>query len=233
MPKIKVVRQDFIRLPEWIETLDKATSLDFKHAYQIPPFQHWLSAMTALGWMFGKRIHEVLRLAREDLWVENRKLHVKFRVGKKRSKFDSLEWMPYVKKATTKHKGWPYLKAYLDEFDRANTTKKGYLFPANTLAQTLNVTTKFKNKKGEVEARSYTYTRSGGYVRSSTASFWLKKANKNIWFHLARHSKGASIAEDGGTEIEIAAVLDCTTRTAARYTKHSPKLAERWESKTS
>ena len=53
--------------------------------------------LIALLWLFGKRISEVLRLKRKDLWFDEHFLYVRFSILKKKGEYKA------VKKITLKN----------------------------------------------------------------------------------------------------------------------------------
>jgi len=238
MPRIKVKRDDIPTTDEWLHILDLAAILDYSRAWQVPPFKLWFQGLIALDWLFGKRIHELLKLRRKDLWFERRLLHVLFHVGKKKAKTAKIEWIPYLKVKTSRHKAIPFLRAYLKEFDAQIKNKESYLFPAQTSPKQIQVRTKFLNKAGEQEQKQYSYARVGGHVLQETARYWLDKINRQlppgqrIWFHLGRHAIGTRMARKRKSAIQIAEVLDVTERTALVYTRHAAGVGEEWVKET-
>ena len=223
MPLIKTKRKEFIIYkPEWVRTLKKANKL----------VGIWLSCWLAFDCIFGKRRREICRLKRNDIWIENNFLYVRFYVGKKKKRRGIIDQLPYTKYKTLDHYAMPYILYYLKKYDEAIGLKDGYIFPANTKATTHTVNTSFINGKGEVETREYTYNYAGGYRNPNTMHYYIKKVNKDIWCHLARHSVATKSAEKGSSEYDISKILDVTPRTASKYVHHGTGYTKKWASET-
>lgn len=112
MPKIKTKRDDILRQQETLKIIEKAQQV-----------ADWLPCCIALLWMFGKRISEVLQLKRENIYVDDRYLYVRFFVSKKKARKDPPVPKPYLKRISLKHIGVPYVLAHLEK------VKEGPLFP--------------------------------------------------------------------------------------------------------
>ena len=82
----------------------------------------WLQCVIALAWMFGKRINEILRLKREDVYTEGDYLYARFLVGKKKSREDQPIPKPYLKRISLTNPYCEYVLAYIKEI------KEGYIF---------------------------------------------------------------------------------------------------------
>lgn len=237
MPRHKIVRQEEISAANWHKILKLANQLDFSQAYQVPKTKEWFSAVIAIIWLTGKRINEVLQLKRKHIIVTDNQIRIKFFVGKKRSRKSPIEMMPYQKARTIEHQAVSYILAYLNEYDK-NHEGEDYLFPANTQSRERKVTTKFINREGEHEKRSYTYTDIGGHVYPEHARFWLSKINRQlpkdqrIYFHYGRHSIGIKMAYQGKTPYQIAEVLDESVPAALSYTKHAGGYSQEWTNET-
>jgi len=238
MPKHKIQKQDEITTAEWTEILQTAENLKFANAYQVPPFQLWLSAVIVIDWLTGKRINEILSLKRRHITFTRTHIKIKFFVGKKHSRSGPLTLMPYQKTRNIKHKAVPYIQAYLAEFDKAISNQDNYLFPADTKPRQRKVRTSFINGRREKETRTYIYNDPGGYVYEENARFWLKKINeqlppeKRLYFHYGRHNIGIKLAYQGKTPYDIAQILDTTERTALNYTKHAGGYGQEWTNET-
>jgi len=238
MPRHKIKRTEEISTPNWKEILSLARELDFSQAYQVPPFQYWFATVLAIIWLTGKRINEVLQLKRKDIIFTPKanptEIRIKFFVGKKKSRGSPIEQMPYQKARTIKHKAIPYIMEYLKEFDVRIQDQEAHLFPAKTKPRQRTVNTKFENRHGDEETRTYTYTDPGGYVYPEHARFWLSKINeklpkdKRIYFHYGRHSIGIKLAYQGRTPYQIAEILDETVSAAITYTKHAGGYSQEW-----
>lgn len=221
MPKITTKREEYvIYAPEWKQTLQDAEQEGA-----------WLAAWLAFDCIFGKRRNEICRLKRRDVWKQGKYLFTRFMVGKKRSKTALLDRMPYTKKKVLTHYATPYILNYLDEYDGdylRSCNSKDYLFPSDRLGSNISVTTKFLNREGKEEKRTYTYQVEGGYRSPQDVHYWIKKVNPQIWAHLGRHTVATLAAEEGATEYDICNILDVTPRTASKYVHHGTKLIERW-----
>lgn len=112
MPKIKTKRNDILRQQEILEMLDKSKEV-----------AAWLPCCIALLWMFGKRITEVLKLNRENVYRDRKYLYVQFTVLKKKTRKDQPTPKPYLKKINLKHLAIPHV------LDYAEAIKEGPLFP--------------------------------------------------------------------------------------------------------
>jgi len=219
MPEIKTKRSELpIYKPEWEETLIKAKAM----------FGGWLAAWLAFDCIFGKRGDEICRLRRNNIWVQDSYLYVRFFVGKKRKRTDIIEQLPYTKKKTLHHYAIPYILEYLKEYDEQNGTQDGYIFPSNRQPTIRKVRTTFTNRQGQKETRTYTYPIPGGYRSLQDVYYYIKKVNPHIWPHLGRHTVGTLAAEEGATEYDICSILDVTPRTASKYVHHGTKLTEKW-----
>ena len=108
MPKIKTKRKDILRsfeIKRMIETSDP-----------------WLRALICLAWIFGKRINELLKVAKEDIHTDDQYLYIRFYVSKKRTRADIPVPKPYMKRITLRN---AYVKPILEY---ANGVTSGLLF---------------------------------------------------------------------------------------------------------
>jgi len=112
MPKVKTKRNDILRQKEVLGMLEKSKE------------ESWLQCLIALAWVFGKRINELLKVKREDIWVDNRFLYCRFQVSKKRTRKDTPIPRPYLKRITLRHLGVEYILTYVSK------VKGGVLFPS-------------------------------------------------------------------------------------------------------
>lgn len=112
MPKIKTERKDILRTLEIKEMLETSPA--------------WLSCLTALAWIFGKRISELLKVSKEDVHVDSEFLYVRFFVSKKKSRVQTPVPKPFLKRIILKHPGVPYILSHVEQAD------KGKLFPKMT-----------------------------------------------------------------------------------------------------
>lgn len=216
MPKITTKREEYIiYVPEWKQTLQDASEE-----------ASWLAAWLAFDCIFGKRRNEICRLKRRDVWTQGEYLYVRFMIGKKRSKTATIDKMPYTKKKVLSHYATTYILSYLEEYDKLGM--EGYLFPSDRQGSNITIRTKFTNRLGQKEQKTYIYKVEGGYRSPQDVHYWIKKVNPNIWAHLGRHTVATLAAESGATEYDICNILDVTPRTASKYVHHGTKLTERW-----
>jgi len=249
MPIIKTKRQEEISTSDWKTILDLAGKLNYERATQVPKFNLWLQCTLAIIWLTGKRINEVLQLRRKHITFTPEKnpkeVRIKFFVGKKKSRGSPIELMPYQKTRTVDHKAVPYIQNYLNDFDKIVTDIEDlerhleeFLFSAKTQPRHRTVHTKFENRQGQEETRTYEYDDLGGHVYEENARFWLNKINeqlpedKHIYFHYGRHSIGIKLAYQGRTPYQIAEILDETVNAAIAYTKHAGGYSQEWTKET-
>ena len=187
MPKIKTKRDDILRPKEVEEMLKSAT------------LEPWLQCLVALLWLFGKRISEIIKLQRKDLWIEDNYLYVRFTVSKKASRKALAVPKPFLKRKTVKHPYVKYVISYLQEIKK----EEAYVFAS--------------------QRSSY------GYISRQHAYNKIKELNPKAWCHLFRESLATSMAEHGATEEELLHWFDWDrVDTAHEYVKRGTKLTEKW-----
>jgi len=202
MPIIKAVRSDILRKPEIDAMLEKADDR--------------LKCIIALAWIFGKRINEILRLKREDVWVQGDFLFARFHVGKKKERQAQIIPKPYLKKIRIAHPYVPHILNWIEKFER------GYIFPSYGVGYRKKVYSKKYDKV-------YIYQVAGGYLTSQRVWQLLKKINPNVWCHLFRESLATWMAENDATEEDLMHWFDWDDpRMARRYVKHGTRLTEKW-----
>lgn len=113
MPKIKTKRKDILRSFEIDKTLKSSPG--------------WLACLIALAWIFGKRISELLQVSKEDVYVDEEFLYVRFLVSKKKTRADSGIPKPFLKRIILKHPGVPYILSHIEQVQA-----HGKLFPKMT-----------------------------------------------------------------------------------------------------
>lgn len=106
MPEIKTRRNDILRRKEIVETLRKASMLK-------KPWGDALPCLITIAWLFGKRISEILKLKRQDIWVREGYLYIRFFVSKKKARKDAPVPKPYLKRITLKHDGPKIILSYI------------------------------------------------------------------------------------------------------------------------
>jgi len=107
MPKIKTKRNDILRTQEVLTMLNDSPD--------------WLQCLIAIAWIFGKRISEILKVRKEDIWTDERYLYIRFYVSKKKTRKDEPIPKPYTKRISLIHPGVKYILNYTQE-------KEGKLF---------------------------------------------------------------------------------------------------------
>ena len=216
MPKVKVNRTDILRKPEVDAMLEKAGSVYMGERLQ---------CMIALAWIFGKRIREILRLKREDIWTDDRFLYVRFTVSKKRGR-QPVHSM-YVKKIRLDHPHVPYILNWV------NRIGEGYIFPGYTRPRKVKVKARWKGRDGEVKEKQYEYEWEGGHLSDARARQLIKQVNPQAWWHFFRESVATQMAEVGATEEELMHWFDWSDpRVAHAYVKRGTKLIEKWADRT-
>jgi len=98
MPLIKTFRGDILRRPE-IDSMLVKTNSEMERA------------LIAMLWIFGKRISEVLRVKRKDVWIEGDYLMTYFVVLKKANRVAPLLEKRYLKRIKKTH---PYAQIIID-----------------------------------------------------------------------------------------------------------------------
>jgi integrase len=86
----------------------------------------WLQCLICLAWLFGKRINELLKVSKEDVYIREGYLYVRFIVSKKASRKDLPVPKPFVKRVTLRN---PWVKPILDY---SQVGSSGLLFPKMT-----------------------------------------------------------------------------------------------------
>jgi len=212
MPRIKVKRSDILRKPEIDRMLEKAGAL-----YNGGRLQ----CIIALAWIFGKRIIEILRLKREDIWTDEHFLYVRFHVGKKKTRREPPVPKPFLKRIRLDHPYVPYILNW------ANKIKEGYIFPSYSKGYTHYV--KLKDKETDRIKKIYHYEMEGGHITPVAVRKQLKQINPKAWWHLFRESLATYMAEHGATEEELMHWFDWDrVDTAHQYVKRGTRLTEKW-----
>jgi len=207
MPRIKAKRGDILRKPEIDSMLERASTV-YNGAR--------LQCIIALAWMFGKRINEILRLKREDVWVDGDFLYVRFLVSKKKTRKDPPVPKPFLKRIRLTHPYVPYVLRWIEKIER------GYIFSGYSKPRIVRV----RNKE---TGRVYEYQKQGGYLSDTRVKQQLKQVNPNAWWHLFRESLATYMAEHGATEEELMHWFDWDrVDTAHEYVKRGTKLTEKW-----
>jgi len=186
-----------------------------------------MKCIIALLWIFGKRINEILRLKREDIWIDDRFLYVRFTVSKKRHRREAPIPETYLKKIRLDHPYVPYILRWVERI------REGYIFPSWSRAKKVKVRTKYENREGKTVTGEYEYVIEGGHLTRQRVYQLLKKINPDAWLHLFRESLATYMAERGASEEELMHWFDWSDiRTAHKYVKRGTKLIEKWAERT-
>ena len=116
IPRIKTKRDDILRTSEISDMLEASR------------FEPWLQCLICILAIFGKRISEVIRLKRSDVWFDDEYLYARFSVLKKASRKATAVPKTYLKRKTRKHPFTKPIIQYLIQIE------KGYIFPSNRSA---------------------------------------------------------------------------------------------------
>lgn len=196
MPKIKTKRTDILRTFEIKKMLEQS--------------EPWLQCLIAIAWIFGKRINEILKVTKEDIFIREGYLYIRFTVSKRKlvssetvigedgKPHRKLKLEPltpkFTKRITLRN---PYVKYILDYI---STIQEGQVFPN---------------------------------MSRQLAHYYLKKVNPKAWFHLFRHSLATEMSERGATEEKLMNWFDWDrVETAHNYVKRGTKLTEEYSERT-
>jgi len=200
--KVKTKRNDILRSFEVNKMLEVA--------------QPWLQCAIALDRIFGKRVNEIMRIRREDIYTDKDHLYVRFFVGKKATRIDPPVPKPYLKRITLRN---PYVKFILPYVE---LVKEGYIFPSSSKPRVK----RFYDKRMKVWRE---YQREGGHITPEAAYYHLKKIAPKTWWHLFRESLATEMAERGATEEKLMHWFDWDrVDTAHQYVKRGTKLTEEY-----
>ncbi len=226
MPAIKAQRQDVMRpaeLENMLRRLDGKEEITGEYATHIrgklvtQTFKidcAMAQCILAMLWIFGKRITEVVRLKRRDIWSDGLFLYARFTVLKKKKK--AVIPITYVKRIRADH---PYAHYVLD-FVAKIGDKEAYVFPGETRKRKIRV---------KMPKKTYEYaTSDAGHISSNKVWKIVKFLDSLAWCHLFRHSVATIMAEEGATESELMSWFDWTDpKVAHGYVSRGPKLTER------
>lgn len=144
-------------------------------------------ALIAILWLFGKRISEVLRLKRRDIWAEGDLIYASFHVLKKKTREDTGVSKPFVKSMRITHPYYKYLYYYLKE---KRFGADDLIFPfsrhkAYRLIKEVNpktyphfFRTSLATRMAELGATEYELMHWFDWDRSSTAGGYVKHTSK-------------------------------------------------------
>ena len=218
LPVIKVRREDVLRREEIDLMLERAGEVYMGERLQ---------CIIALAWLFGKRIKEILRIRREDVWTDDKYLYVRFLVEKKRSRGEFPISRFYTKKINLSNPYVPYVLNWI------NKVSSGYLFPGNTKPRILKVKAKYRDSTGRIVEKEYYYKLEGGHLSDARLRQLIKEINPKAYWHLFRESLATHMAEHGATEEELMHWFDWSDpRIAHEYIKRGTKLIEKWADRT-
>lgn len=165
-----------------------------------------------IAWMFGKRISEIMKLRKEDLWFKDGYLFIRFDVGKKRREKDVVK-KTYIKQTIESSK---YVKDYIKPY--FEKIKDGYIFPSYGSGE---------NRRVIMGERVYEYRTEGGHLTTGRIRQQLKEVNERVWLHLIRHSLATRMAEKGVGVPQLMAWFDWSSANVAmRYVEGTPQMIE-------
>jgi integrase len=200
--KVKTKRNDILRSFEINKMLEQA--------------EPWLQCAIALAKLFGKRINEILRIRREEIYTEEQHLYVRFFVGKKTDRKETPVPKPYLKRITLRNPYCKYILQYIEPI------KEGYIFPSSTKPRLK----RFYDKKMKIWRE---YQKEGGHISPEAAYYHLKKLAPNTWWHLFRESLATEMSERGASEEKLMNWFDWDrVDTAHDYVKRGTKLTEEY-----
>ena len=216
MPYIKAKnlrKEEILSEAEVKQMIDRADLL-------FPEKAAMIKCLIALLWLFGKRISEVLRLKRKDLWFDEHFLYVRFTILKKKGEYKA------VKKVTVKN---PFVN-YIIQYMKCIEDSEAWLFPGYSRRKTLKV--KAKLKDGTVKTYVYERLESGNMSRQQAYKI-LKRLNPAVWPHLFRDSVATKFAYEGATPYELQSWFDwAKLETANKYIRRGPAFIERLAQRT-
>jgi integrase len=176
----------------------------------------WLQCAIALAKLFGKRVNEIFRIRREEIYTDEQYLYVRFFVGKKTDRKETPVPKPYLKRITLRNPYCKYILQYIESI------KDGYIFPANTKPRLK----RFYDKKMKIWRE---YQKEGGHISPEAAYYHLKKLAPNTWWHLFRESLATEMSERGASEEKLMNWFDWDrVDTAHDYVKRGTKLTEEY-----
>ena len=153
------------------------------------------ACLVSMLWIFGKRIIENLDLQREDLWIQDNMINVRFHVRKKRGariKDESGKTIGYhpprpadtvrMKRKTLEHPLAHFIVDYISELKEGPNP---YLYPS-------------PRRKYNPSERKYQYS----HITSVRAWQILKSLKEDIWPHWFRESSAVMHIVKGGAHVE-------------------------------
>jgi len=175
MPIIKTLREDILRKSEIDSMLERAkTSME--------------RALIAVLWLFGKRISEVLKIRRQDTWIESGYLYVRFVVLKKPNRKEHPTEKYYLKRIKADH---PYVQHISDYAKSLNPPD--LLFPFSR--------TKAWRLLKKINPNVYPH-----FFRESLATHMAEKGGTEFelmhWFDWDRYDTAAKYVKRGTKLIE-------------------------------
>jgi len=212
LPKVKTQRLDVIRQPEVKSVIEQA--------------EPWLACMIALAIIFGKRISEIIRLKRNEVYWDDTHLYVRFLVGKRRKQKGALPEY-FLKRITLQHELTKYVLDYV------STIKDGFIFSFDRAEQKIHLTIKEMDGRIYEPALEYDYVVPRGFMSRQLAYYYLKKIAPDWWWHLCRETLATRMAEKGASEEDLMHWFDWETPTSPhKYVKRGTKLTEKYSERT-
>ena len=179
-----------------------------------------VKCLIALLWLFGKRISEVLRLKRKDLWFDEHFLYVRFTILKKKGEYKA------VKKVTVRNPFVNYVIQYIECIEQP----EAWLFPGCSRPKIVRVRARLKD--GSMKTYEYERLEMGNMSRQQAYKI-LKRLNPACWPHLFRDSVATRFAYEGATPYELQSWFDwAKLETANKYIRRGPAFIERLAMRT-
>lgn len=247
LPRIKTKREDVLRRAEVLQMLQDAEKGECLYRYKDRSGQRksllirfdleMIQCLIALLWLFGKRITEILRLKRKDVWAkygdvwkERGYLFVRFTILKKEAKNKQPIPVKKVKRIRISN-NLEFVKPIARYVGKIKDPE-AYLFPGNSRPHKLIAKRKDKETGRIIKVYKYEVTDRGLMSREHAYKI-LKGLNPKCWIHLFRHSLATQLAEEGFSGIELMHWFDWSRyETALRYVAGSPKLTEKISKRT-
>lgn len=234
MPEIKAKPKDIIRLPDIIAMIKKVGNLAESGE---PIYYSWTDkkkkehkskvwinywetcCLIATLFLFGKRISEVLKVKRKDVWTKRGYLYIRFNVLKKKPK--KLGEPIYKTKRIHIEKSWK-LSQFIIGHTKAIPDMEAYMFQGNSRPHIQVV----RNKK---LGKTYKYKHdTEGHMSRIHAYKILKALNPDFYPHFYRKSLATGLAEEHHDPIALKMWFDWERfDTAMKYIQESGVITER------
>lgn len=231
MPKIKTKPKDIIRKQQVMAMINKLRDWEKK---SVVPVYKWkgkdkkvhsqtlwvnypqIVCLICLLYLFGKRISEVLKLKRGDVWTKYGWLYVKFYVLKRKEKVLAKLWK--TKRVSVKNQQ-PFTGYIINWVNQV--PKDVHLFHGNCRPHVQVVRSKKMGKTYEYKHED------SGHMARQTAYKILKCLNPEVYPHWFRHSLATQLAEEHFDPIQLKQWFDWKRfDTAMNYIMDSGVITE-------